>query len=518
MKDGPRPITVLIAAMGGEGGGVLTDWIVKAAEDAGVLVQSTSIPGVAQRTGATTYYVEIFPVPSSELNDRKPVFALYPAAGDIDVMIASELLEAGRAIQNGFVSPDRTTLIASTHRVYTIGERSDMADGRLDEERLRKTATELAQHAVLDDMRRIAEEVGSVLNAVLLGALAAAPVAPMVKKENFISAIRAGGKAVGSNLAGFEAGFELVSGVNRPVTIHEADSSCKETAETKTSVKLGSLGLDIGSVPKSVREIMEHGIQRVASFQDQAYAQLYIDRVALVSEIDPENDKSLTKELARQLALRMAYEDVVRVAQLKTLRERTDKVRAEVGAGSAEPIQVTEFLKPGIEEACSLLPGIVARPLLRWSSRKNLIDKLHIGLAIKSSSITGFFVLWFLARLRPLRRWGHRYGEEQQLIESWIKHVCAAGAKSPELALRIVSCARLIKGYGETHRRGLDNYKIIEKRLINPALDGQITLEEAINQIGEAVEVALSDPGGSAVGDTFPSQAAAGSVVGSAAE
>ena len=193
-------------------------------------------------------------------------------------------------------------------------------------------------------------------------------------------------------------------------------------------------------------------------------------------------------------------------------------MRAEVGAGSAEPIQVTEFLKPGIEEACSLLPGIVARPLLRWSSRKNLIDKLHIGLAIKSSSITGFFVLWFLARLRPLRRWGHRYGEEQQLIESWIKHVCAAGAKSPELALRIVSCARLIKGYGETHRRGLNNYKIIEKRLINPALDGQITLEEAINQIGEAVEVALSDPEGSAVGDTFPSQAAAGSVVGSAAE
>ena len=35
MKDGPRPITVLIAAMGGEGGGVLTDWIGKAAEDVG---------------------------------------------------------------------------------------------------------------------------------------------------------------------------------------------------------------------------------------------------------------------------------------------------------------------------------------------------------------------------------------------------------------------------------------------------------------------------------------------------
>jgi indolepyruvate ferredoxin oxidoreductase, beta subunit len=49
-----RPITILIAALGGEGGGVLTDWIVAAASQLGFPVQSTSIPGVAQRTGATT--------------------------------------------------------------------------------------------------------------------------------------------------------------------------------------------------------------------------------------------------------------------------------------------------------------------------------------------------------------------------------------------------------------------------------------------------------------------------------
>ena len=87
-----RPFTLLIAALGGEGGGVLTDWIVSAAEHLGLPVQSTSIPGVAQRTGATTYYIEIFPVRYSELGGRRPVLALSPGVGDVDVVIASELL------------------------------------------------------------------------------------------------------------------------------------------------------------------------------------------------------------------------------------------------------------------------------------------------------------------------------------------------------------------------------------------------------------------------------------------
>jgi indolepyruvate ferredoxin oxidoreductase beta subunit len=50
----PRPLTILVAALGGEGGGVLADWIIAAATSQDYPVQSTSIPGVAQRTGATT--------------------------------------------------------------------------------------------------------------------------------------------------------------------------------------------------------------------------------------------------------------------------------------------------------------------------------------------------------------------------------------------------------------------------------------------------------------------------------
>src|ERR687889_693259 len=130
-----RPISIAVLAMGGEGGGVLADWIVDMAERGGFVAQMTSVPGVAQRTGATIYYLELFPqdaVPEG----AAPVLALMPVPGDVDVVICSELMEAGRAIQRGLVTPDRTTLIASTHRVFSMTERVALADGRVDAQKL----------------------------------------------------------------------------------------------------------------------------------------------------------------------------------------------------------------------------------------------------------------------------------------------------------------------------------------------------------------------------------------------
>lgn len=81
MTDMTQPISLLICALGGEGGGVLTEWIIATAHHAGYAAQSTSIPGVAQRTGATTYYVEVFPTPISQLGGKRPVFSLNPVPG-----------------------------------------------------------------------------------------------------------------------------------------------------------------------------------------------------------------------------------------------------------------------------------------------------------------------------------------------------------------------------------------------------------------------------------------------------
>ena len=63
-----------------------------------------------------------------------------PLPGDVDIVLASELMEAGRAVQRGLVTPDRTTLIASTHRVYSIAEKTAWATAA-------STATTCSTHA-----------------------------------------------------------------------------------------------------------------------------------------------------------------------------------------------------------------------------------------------------------------------------------------------------------------------------------------------------------------------------------
>ena len=127
-----RPITIAVLAIGGQGGGVLTNWLIGLAEANGWYAQATSVAGVAQRTGATIYYVEMIPA----VPGRTPVLSLMPAPGDVDIVIAAELMEAGRAIQRGLVSPDRTTLIASTHRALGILEKTAPGDGISDSARV----------------------------------------------------------------------------------------------------------------------------------------------------------------------------------------------------------------------------------------------------------------------------------------------------------------------------------------------------------------------------------------------
>ena len=127
-----RPITIAILAIGGQGGGVLTDWLIALAEQNGWYVQATSVAGVAQRTGATIYYLEMIPAVAG----RTPVLSMMPAPGDVDIVIAAELMEAGRAIQRGLVSPDRTTLIASSHRALGILEKTAPGDGIANSEKV----------------------------------------------------------------------------------------------------------------------------------------------------------------------------------------------------------------------------------------------------------------------------------------------------------------------------------------------------------------------------------------------
>jgi indolepyruvate ferredoxin oxidoreductase beta subunit len=198
---------MLIAALGGEGGGVLTNWIMAAAADLGLPAQSTSIPGVAQRTGGTTYYIEIYPTPWRELG-RAPSGAGAGArvSATSTCWCPRSSWKPGRCIANGFCTPDRTLLISSTSRFYVINEKMALGDGRFDDARLLDVAEKNAQSRILFDMESVAKEAGAMINAVMLGAIAGCGKLP-IPVEAFERAIRAEGKAAEANLRGFKAGL-----------------------------------------------------------------------------------------------------------------------------------------------------------------------------------------------------------------------------------------------------------------------------------------------------------------------
>ncbi len=481
-----RPLTLLVAAIGGEGGGVLASWLVDAASAARLPVQSTSIPGVAQRTGATTYYIEIFPRTVDELAGRRPILALTPSPGDVDVVVASELIEAGRALQNGYVSPDRTTLIASTHRVYAIGEKVAMGDGRFDGQQVRRAADELARRAVMFDMRRLARGSGSIINAVLFGALAGAGCLPW-PREAGEAAIRRSGVGVEASLRGFAAGFACASGAQPPPVEDGAAPRNAEHPHDRVRREF----------PIETHRILEEGVSRLADYQDEAYAALYLDRLAMVRALDrPTEGWRLSRETGRYLALWMSYEDVIRVADLKSRPERIARVRAEVGAKPDEPVKLVEYLKPGLDEWASLLPQTPARLLRRIADAAGLGDKLNIGLHIHTTSLFGFGLFRLLAGCRRWRRRTSRFVEEQALIERWLAATRAAAVHDLARACEIAELPRLIKGYGDTHRRGRQNFLRIFEVLVE--------LQPApAAAIAKARQAALADPEGESLTKTL---------------
>jgi len=488
MSASERPFSILIAALGGEGGGVLANWIVAAADALDFPVQSTSIPGVAQRTGATTYYIEILPASPRELAGRRPVLSLNPGVGDIDLLVASELMEAARAVAAGFVTPERTLTVASTSRFYVIGEKIAMGDGRLDSSRLTRAIEQHSQRHILFDMEEIARRSGTIVNAVMLGAIAGCDRLP-IPADAFERAIRADGKAVEANLRGFRAGLEAAQAT--------AARRVPEGRKRSAAASLADLEREIITVMSTAaRDMIQEGARRLVTYQNIEYAQLYIDRLAPIRLADEAAgaEGRLLREVGRHLAVRMSYEDAIRVAQAKIDPTRRARIAAEMGAKPGEPLHITEFLKPGIDEICSLLPPHLARRLLAMAEKRGWT--FQRGMQVNSQSISGFLRLWLIAKLRPRRPKTYRYEEEQRAIEAWLALIVEAAHQSADLALEITECARLIKGYGDTHKRGVANYRLIEEHVMRPALAGHIPLHLAVDAIASARTAALVDPEG----------------------
>lgn len=492
-----RPVTVLIAALGGEGGGVLADWLVDAATSAGYVAQSTSIPGVSQRTGATTYYVEIFPVMAATLGGRQPVLALTPSPGNVDVLVASELVEAGRAMQNGYVSPQRTTLVASTHRVFAVAEKSVPGDGRFDGGRIRAAAQTLARRCLMFDMSLLARQTGSVINAVLFGAVAGCTVLPLSRGQ-CEAAIRRSGKAVEASLRGFAAGHDCATGAGIAPT-----GPAVATAGYVLSVEQVGHGF-----PPSTHAVLETALARLTDYQDADYARLYLDRLRPILAAEElsgggAGGYALTNETARQLAVWMSYEDVIRVADLKSRRQRLARIRDEAGAAPDEPVVVVDYFKPGVEELADVLPPAAAKRLRAWASTRGGAGGARAGLRLKSNSAVGFLLLRAASRLRGWRRCSARYADEQALIERWLAAIRRHAQQAAPVAFEIACCARLVKGYSDTRQCGRDRLTTVLA-----LAEGAAASEVLAEQLRRVREAALADVEGNATAATLPAAGA----------
>jgi len=501
-----QPITLLICALGGEGGGVLTEWLVDVARHAGYAAQSTSIPGVAQRTGATTYYVEVFPVPMSELGARRPVFGLSPVPGALDAIVSSELLETTRQIGNGMSAPQRTLVITSSGRTLTTAERMQLGDGRADTQRLLDVVKSFSREHHVFDMGAAARETGTIVSAVMLGAIAGSGLFPF-PREAYERVVRGNGDKVSkmaeASLRGFAKAFDAVSAPRQQAAmVAGLLSTSGDEAPPDAALPPAVASL----FPAQVHEMLGLGHARVLDYQDADYARLYVERLQKVlaaeRSADPASahDFAITREMARWLALWMAFDDIVRVAELKSRASRARRVRDEVKAGEHDIVKVYDHFKPGAPEFAALLPPSLSARVTAWDRRRP--TPWALPLKVGSHSVFGMASLRLLASLRWLRRRGQRFMEEQALIDRWLDSVVKGTAAHWRLGQEIALCGRLIKGYGSTNERGKHNLlHVIDHLAIAPLPDGLPTARA--DAIAAAREAALADEAGTALDATL---------------
>jgi indolepyruvate ferredoxin oxidoreductase, beta subunit len=490
-----RATSILIAALGGQGGGVLAEWLVDAAARAGYPAQSTSIPGVAQRTGATTYYVEIYPQPVAVLQGRIPVLGLYPVPGGVDLLVASELLEAVRMVQVGMVSPEQTMLVTSTSRTLTTTEKLALADGRVDSEKLLAVARAQSRCLVAFDMEAAAQDAGTIVSAVMAGAIAGSGLLPFAA-DAVEAVIRESGLSVEASLRGFGRGLAAATG---------AESTRPVAATAPVAIRRDAGAPSAAAFPAQTRDVIELGVARVFEFQDRAYAELYLRRLQRVLAAEQAADPpgahghALTREAARFLALWMTFDDIIRVAALKSRASRFARVRGEVAARPGDIVRIVDYFKPGVPEFAGILPPALARRLIAWDKRRQMRGRLPLAfpLHLRADSVTGFLALRVLAGLKVLRRSGARYAQEQALIERWLGAMESAARIDWPTAYELALCGRLIKGYGATNERGKRNLVHIVDQLATGAVCADSAARaEAIRRAREA---ALADDAGKAL-------------------
>lgn len=507
-------IKIMVPAVGGQGGGVLTEWLVQAFFLENYDVQGISLPGLSQRGGSTVYYLEAHPKPESP--DKQIIFAQFPVPGEVDIIISQEFLELGRALQLGYGS-DRTTIVTSTHRIYSTLEKMPIGSGIYSDENLRKIATAFSSKLIELNALQLAKDNGMddlAVNAILFGALAASGCLPL-SKASFISSIEKVGVAVKTNLRGFEVGWNFVtstkyaeSGKRSVVWETFVRTRADRLEEYEREVYLGKLSRIETEFPSQLREIIAESLYRLIDYQDAEYADTYIDDVKEIYRLDEsvKGNLKLTEHFAKNLALLMSYEDGIRVAELKIKSERFKRIKEEMRLRDDQVFKVVDYLKPDAEELYGLLPNIVIAPFVRiiesplfkkiWRRKK----PITFAQTPTTTSFSGYLRLWMMTRIKFMRPHSYRFKKERALMRKYRESTIYYAGLDYKLGSLIARSGSMVKGYGKVRRRTIKAfYRFIDNIVFplseferNKRKNYDITIEvaeEALKLIsGESVE------------------------------
>jgi indolepyruvate ferredoxin oxidoreductase beta subunit len=330
-------------------------------------------------------------------------------------------------------------------------------------------------------MAQIADESGSVISAVLFGALAGSGALPFARPA-FEETIARGGVGVAASRRAFDAGF--ASALGREATPASARARASPTAPSSPRRRRrprrrsrpcrrppAHRDRAIRRSPRSSSACGRasgrgagdrvEGLRRTIDWQDVAHARLYLDRLDRVVRRRGVL-AAPAAETARHLALWMTYEDTIRVAALKTRATRFERVHGEVRVGAGQVLAIDEYLHPRVQEICETLPAGLARWLERPGWPRALVERwTEKGKVVTTSSLSGFLLLYAIAGLRRFRRKSVRFAVEAERIDAWLAEIVRVAALDPALAVEVAQCQRLVKGYGDTHERGWRNFGVL---------------------------------------------------------
>lgn len=498
-------LKILLPAVGGQGGGVLTEWIFQAFLKEGYEVQGISLPGLSQRGGSTVYYLE---ASAASANSHEIIFSQHPVPGDVDVIISQEFLELGRMLEQGYGS-DKTTIVSSTHRIYSTLEKLPLGSGIYSEENLYSIAREFSSEFIGIDALNLAKNHDMserAVNAILLGALCSSDSLPL-EKVSYLSAIEDVGISVEDNIKAFNIGFGYV---NARRTAN--DNKHKETGIEILCNKYGIPDKKIKKVsefitplqqriPLRLHEILNEAVVRLCDYQGLWYAQIFLDHINRIVDQESngtDNSYRLTETVIKNLALLMSYEDGIRVAELKIRKDRFERIKKDMVIGDKQLFHVVDYLKPDSEEIYGLLPNAVVNPALRLLATSPMAKlrrgkpSLTFTQTPVTSSFSGFFRMWLIARFKPLRPYSYRYRKEHEVIDKYLSSVHFYADVDYELGCMVAKGGSIIKGYGRVRRRTIDTFMrfldIVVSRLFSSSSAGKHGYSFVVSKGYEALE------------------------------